>query len=135
MRIGNDTNNLFLGRSEIPVFDYALHNQFLLKNEFLIFHQSNLPSASIVVTKFENHFKLFAFQDTDHLECLANHKKLDLLFFIKSGKHDGRIISDVPCAVHEVFPTKVEQFHGNKLVIEGYRLGRQLRNLSKKPNL
>lgn len=115
MRIGFHTNNLSLRGAEIAVFDYALHNQSLLQNESLIFYKSKLPSEPTVVSKFEQYFKIFAYQDTDHLARLADQEKLDLLYFIKSGERDGDIISNVPCAVHAVFPTKVEQFHGDKL--------------------
>ena len=117
MRIGLHTNNLSFRGAEIAVFDYALHNQSL------IFYKSKLPSEPTVVRKFEQHFKIFAYQDNDHLARLAYQDKLDLLYFIKSGGRDGYIINNVPCAVHAVFSTKVEQFHGDKPALAKYPLG------------
>ena len=128
MRIGFHTNNLSFRGAEIAVFDYALHNQSLLQNESLIFYKSKLPSEPTVVRKFEQHFKIFAYQDTDHLARLADQEKLDLLYFIKSGERDGDMISNVPCAVHAVFPTKVEQFHGDKLAFVSQWLAKEYSN-------
>ncbi|MBT8529314.1 hypothetical protein G6711_07955 [Polynucleobacter paneuropaeus] len=128
MRIGFHTNNLSFRGAEIAVFDYAVHNQSLLQNESLIFYKSKLPSEPTVVSKFEQHFKIFAYQDTEHLARLADQEKLDLLYFIKSGERDGDIISNVPCAVHAVFPTKVEQLHGDKLAFVSEWLSKEYSN-------
>ena len=128
MRIGFHTNNLSFRGAEIAVFDYALHNQSLLQNESLIFYKSKLPSEPTVVSKFEKHFKIFAYQDTQHLARLAEQEKLDLLYFIKSGERDGDLIANVPCAVHAVFPTKVEQFHGDKLAFVSQWLAKEYSN-------
>ena len=128
MRIGFHTNNLSFRGAEIAVFDYAFHNQTLLNNESLVFYKSKLPSEPTVVNKFPQHFKIFAYQDTDHLARLADQEKLDLLYFIKSGERDGDIISNVPCAVHAVFPTKVEQFHGDKLAFVSEWLAKEYSN-------
>lgn len=128
MRIGFHTNNLSFRGAEIAVFDYAVHNQSLLQNESLIFYKSKLPSEPTVVSKFEQHFKIFAYQDAEHLARLADQEKLDLLYFIKSGERDGDIIHNVPCAVHAVFPTKVEQFHGDKLAFVSQWLAKEYSN-------
>jgi len=128
LRIGFHTNNLSFRGAEIAVFDYAVHNQSLLQNESLIFYKSKLSSEPTVISKFEKHFKIFAYQDTEHLARLADQEKLDLLYFIKSGERDGDIISNVPCAVHAVFPTKVEQFHGDKLAFVSQWLAKEYSN-------
>lgn len=128
MKIGFHTNNLSFRGAEIAVFDYALHNQSLLQNESLVFYKSTLLSEPTVVSKFEKHFKIFAYQDTEHLSRLADQEKIDLLYFIKSGERDGDIINNVPCAVHAVFPTKVEQFHGDKLAFVSEWLSKEYSN-------
>ncbi|MBT8518890.1 hypothetical protein G6645_08500 [Polynucleobacter paneuropaeus] len=128
MRIGFHTNNLSFRGAEIAVFDYALHNQSLLQNESLIFYKSHLPSEPTVIEKFSKHFKLLPYQDNQHLARLADQEKIDLLYFIKSGERDGDIISNVPCAVHAVFPTKVEQFHGDKLALVSEWLSKEYSN-------
>lgn len=101
MRIFFSTNNLSFGSTEIPVYNCAFHNQALLQNESIIFFKSKLPSEPTVVNKFEKHYKLFAYQDNQHLERIANQGKLDPLYFIKSGEHDGDLVSSFPCAQYE----------------------------------
>jgi hypothetical protein len=128
LRIGFHTNNLSFRGAEIAVFDYALHNQSLLQNESLIFYKSKLASEPSVVSKFEKHFKIIAYKDNEHLARLADQEKLDLLYFIKSGERDGDIIHNVLSAVHAVFPTKVEQFHGDKLAFVSQWLAREYSN-------
>jgi hypothetical protein len=128
LRVGFHTNNLSFRGAEIAVYDYAFHNQTLLQNESLIFYKSKLPSEPTVVNKFQQHFKIFAYQDNAELERLASQEKLDLLYFIKSGERDGDLVSNVPCAVHAVFPTKVEQFHGDKLAFVSEWLAKEYSN-------
>jgi len=128
LKIGFHTNNLSLRGAEIAVFDYALHNQSLLQNESLIFYKSHLPSEPTVVEKFSKHFKLLPYQDTEHLARLADQEKINLLYFIKSGERDGDLISNVPCAIHAVFPTRVSEFHGDKLAFVSQWLSKEYTN-------
>jgi len=128
LKIGFHTNNLSLRGAEIAVFDYALHNQSLLQNESLIFYKSHLPSEPTVVEKFSKYFKLLPYQDNQHLAHLADQEKIDLLYFIKSGERDGDLISNVPCAIHAVFPTKVNEFHGDKLAFVSQWLSKEYSN-------
>ena len=133
MRIGLHTNSPSFREAQILVFDCALHNQSLLNNGHLIFYKSKLPSESTVVSKFEQHLKIFLYQDNADLQRLASQEKLHLLYFIKSGERDGDPVSSVPCAVHAVFPIKLEQFHREKLAFVSEWLAKQkLRNLSNK---
>jgi hypothetical protein len=128
LRIGFHTNNLSFRGAEIAVFDYALHNQSLLQNESLIFYKSHLPSEPTVIEKFSKHFKLLPYQSNADLARLADQEKIDLLYFIKSGERDGDIISNVPCAIHAVFPTKVKEFHGDKLAFVSQWLAKEYSN-------
>jgi len=128
LKIGFHTNNLSFRGAEIAVFDYALHNQLLLQNESLIFYKSHLPSEPTVVEKFSKRFKLLPYQDNQHLARLADQEKIDLLYFIKSGERDGNLISNVPCAIHAVFPTKVKEFHGDKLAFVSQWLSKECSN-------
>jgi len=128
LRIGFHTNSLSFRGAEIAVFDYALHNQSLLQNESLVFYKSQLPSEPTVIEKFSKHFKLLPYQDQSHLARLADQEKIDLLYFIKSGERDGDIISNVPCAIHAVFPTKTQEFHGDKLAFVSQWLAKEYSN-------
>ena len=128
MRIGFHTNNLSFRGAEIAIFDYALHNQLLLQNESIIFYKSKFYSEPSVVSKFKKNFKIYAYQNTQDLARLADQEKLDLFYFIKSGARDGDILSNVPCGVHAVFPTKVAELHGNKLAFVSEWLTKEYSN-------
>lgn len=114
--------------AEIAVYDYAFHNQAILQNESLIFYKSKYQSEPTVIRKFEKQFKLFPYQDSNQLAKLADQEKLDLLYFIKSGERDGDLINNVPCAIHAVFPTKPEEFHGDKFAFVSEWLAKEYSN-------
>jgi len=128
LKIGFHTNNLSFRGAEIAVFDYALHNQSLLQNQSLVFYKSQLPSEPTVIEKFSKHFKLLPYQSNADLARLADQEKIDLLYFIKSGERDGDLISNVPCAIHAVFPTKVKELHGDKLAFVSQWLAKEYSN-------
>ena len=128
MRIGFHTNSLSLRGAEIAVYDYALHNQSLLQNESLVFYKSHLQSEPSVIHKFSKHFKLMPYESNADLARLADQEKIDLLYFIKSGERDGDLISNVPCAIHAVFPTKVEEIHGDKMAFVSEWLAKEYSN-------
>ena len=128
MRIGFHTNQLSFRGAEIAVFDYALHNQSFLQNESVIFYKNWHPSEPSVISKFGNKFKLLAYEDSDHLARLADQERLDLLYFIKSGERDGDLIENVPCAIHAVFPTKSQEFHGDKFAFVSQWLAKEYSN-------
>ena len=128
MRIGFHTNSLSLRGAEIAVYDYALHNQSLLQNESLVFYKSHLQSEPSVIHKFSKHFKLMPYEGNADLARLADQEKIDLLYFIKSGERDGDLISNVPCAIHAVFPTKVQEFHGDKMAFVSEWLAKEYSN-------
>ena len=128
MKLGFHTNSLSFRGAEIAVFDYAFHNQTLLQNESIIFYKASSINESSVIQKFSKHFKLLSYQDNYHLARLADQEKIDLLYFIKSGERDGDLISNVPCVVHAVFPTKSEEFHGDKLAFVSKWLAKEYSN-------
>jgi hypothetical protein len=128
LKIGFHTNQLSFRGADIALFDYAFHNQTLLQNESVIFYKAANKSESEVMQKFANHFKLVSYQDNAELTKLAEYDKLDMMYFIKSGERDGDIISNVSCAVHAVFPTKPEEFHGDKLAFVSEWLAKEYSN-------
>jgi hypothetical protein len=128
LRVGFHTNQLSFRGAEIAVYDYAFHNQALLQNESLIFYKSDRTSEPTVIQKFQKHFKLFPYQDNAQLAKLAQKEKLDLLYFIKSGERDGDLIDTVPCAIHAVFPTKPQEFHGDKFAFVSEWLAKEYSN-------
>ena len=128
MKIGFHTNNLSLRGTEIALYDYAFYNQTLLNNESLIFYKSQNVNDPSVVKKFEQHFKLCPYQNTNELSKLAEKEQIDLMYFIKSGAPDGDIIDTVSCAVHAVFPTNIDDFHGDRFAFVSSWLAKECSN-------
>ena len=128
MKVGFHLSQLSYRGADIAVFDYAFHNQTLLQNESVIFYKTERPSEPEVVEKFGQYFKLIPHQDNVQLAKLADQEKLDTLYFIKSGHRDGDLIANVPCAVHAVFPTKPEDFHGDRLAFVSQWLAKEYSN-------
>jgi len=128
LKIGFHTNSLSFRGAEIAVFDYAFHNQALLKNDSIIFYKASSKSEPEVTEKFKQHFKLISYENIDQLSKLAELEKLDLMYFIKSGERDGDIVTNVPCAIHIVFPTKPEDFHGDQLAFVSEWLAKEYSN-------
>ncbi|MBT8578567.1 hypothetical protein G6695_04875 [Polynucleobacter paneuropaeus] len=128
MKIGFHTNGLSYRGAEIAVFDYAFHNQDFLYNESIIFYKAASRSEPEVIEKFKKHFKLMPYENIAQLEQLAGQNQLDLMYFIKSGERDGDLISNVPSAIHAVFPTKPQEFHGDKLAFVSQWLAKEYSN-------
>ena len=102
MKIGFHTNGLSFRGAEIAVFDYAFHNQALLKNDSIIFYKASSKSELEVVEKFKQHFKIIPYESIDQLSKLSEQENLDLMYFIKSGERDGDTVS----YTHLTLPTK-----------------------------
>ncbi|MBU3587091.1 hypothetical protein ICN30_04530 [Polynucleobacter sp. 31A-FELB] len=114
MKIGFHTNGLSLRGTEIALYDYAFHNQELLSNESVIFYRKSSPINGSVFNKFSKHFKLLPYEGQRQLNQLIEKEQIDLTYFIKSGERDDAICESSPALIHAVFPTKPQEFHGDK---------------------
>jgi hypothetical protein len=128
MKIGFHTNSLSLRGTEIALYDYALHNQTLLCHESVIFFRKNYPINQSVFEKFSKHFKLLPYEGQKQLNQLIEQEKIDLTYFIKSGERDDAICESSPTLIHAVFPTKPEQFHGDKYAFVSEWLSKEYSN-------
>ena len=123
MKIGFHTNGLSLRGTEIALYDYALQNQRLLGNESLVFYRKNNPVNPSVLEKFSKHFQLCPYEGQRELNQFIEQEKIDLTYFIKSGERDDAICESSPALIHAVFPTKPEEFHGDKYAFVSEWLG------------
>jgi len=114
MKIGFHTNGLSLRGTEIALYDYAFHNQALLNNESVIFYRKNHPVNESVLDQSSKHFTLLPYDGQKQLNQFIEKERIDLTYFIKSGERDDTICESSPALIHAVFPTKPEEFHGNK---------------------
>lgn len=128
MKIGFHTNGLSLRGTEIALYDYAHHNQTLLGNESVIFYRKNYPVEQSVFEKFSKQFKLLPYEGQKELNHLIEQEKVDLTYFIKSGERDDAICESSPALIHAVFPTKPEEFHGDKYAFVSQWLSKEYSN-------
>ena len=128
MKLGFHTNGLSLRGTEIALYDYAHHNQQLLGNESIVFYRKNNLINQSVLEKFEKQFKLFPYDGQLELNRLIEREKVDLTYFIKSGERDDAICESSPTLIHAVFPTKPEEFHGDKYAFVSQWLAKEYSN-------
>ncbi len=128
MKIGFHTNGLSLRGTEIALYDYAHHNQTLLGNESVVFYRKNNAVDKNVLEKFSKQFKLCPYDGQRELNHLIEQEHIDLTYFIKSGERDDAICESSPALIHAVFPTKPEEFHGDKYAFVSQWLSKEYSN-------
>ena len=128
MKLGFHTNGLSLRGTEIALYDYAHHNQQLLGNESVIFYRKNNAVNQSVLEKFSKQFKLYPYDGQEELNRFIEQEKIDLTYFIKSGERDDAICESSPTLIHAVFPTKPEEFHGDKYAFVSQWLAKEYSN-------
>ena len=128
MKIGFHTNGLSLRGTEIALYDYAYQNQQILGNESVIFYRQNNLVNQAVHEKFSKQFKLYPYNGKAELNHLVEQEKVDLTYFIKSGERDDAICESSPTLIHAVFPTKTEEFHGDKYAFVSQWLSKEYSN-------
>jgi hypothetical protein len=128
MKIGFHTNGLSLRGTEIALYDYARHNQDLLGNQSVVFYRKNNPVEQSVYEKFSKQFSLRPYDGQRELNHLIEQEKIDLTYFIKSGERDDAICESSPSLIHAVFPTKPEEFHGDKYAFVSQWLSKEYSN-------
>jgi hypothetical protein len=128
MKIGFHTNGLSLRGTEVALYDYAHHNQHLLGNESVIFYRKKNFADQAVLEKFSKQFKLCPYDGQQDLNRLIEQDHIDLTYFIKSGERDDAICSSSPALIHAVFPTKPEEFHGDKYAFVSQWLSKEYSN-------
>jgi hypothetical protein len=128
MKIGFHTNSLSLRGTEIALYDYAHHNQELLGNQSIVLYRKNNFKVQSVHEKFSKQFKLCPYDGKKELNRLIEQEKVDLTYFIKSGERDDAICDTSPTLIHAVFPTKPEEFHGDKYAFVSQWLSKEYSN-------
>lgn len=128
MKIGFHTNGLSLRGTEIALYDYAYQNQKILGNESIIFYRKKNEVDQSVLEKFSKQFCLHPYDGQKELNRLIEQEHIDLTYFIKSGERDDAICQSSPTLIHAVFPTKPEEFHGDKYAFVSQWLSKEYSN-------
>jgi hypothetical protein len=109
MNIGFHSNQLGMRGTEVALYDYAYYNETILGNKSFIISDKNNNLDTL--EKFCSRFEVFLYDDFIEVETFAQSKDIDVMYYIKAGDNDGKILKSCTNAVHTVF--QVNQPHGD----------------------
>jgi len=101
--IGFHSNQLCERGTEVALFDYAFYNQTLYGNKSIIFYNKhNENNHPKVVSRFEEHFKCYAYNDFSEIDSVLISEGADYFYSIGQGS-DMKLVSNCPNCLHDVF--------------------------------
>ena len=104
MKIAFHSNQLGVRGTEIALYDYAFYNREILGNESIIISDRNNDLAAY--DKFNNEFDVLLYDNFNEVSQWVDKHKIDVMYYIKSGQHVGKLVSNAKNVVHSIF-----QFH------------------------
>lgn len=112
VKIAFQHDHIGIRGSCVALYDYANHNEKILKNESIIVvpisnHPANDRDA---IKKFTDRFKVYWYRDMDHLEKILIDEKCDIYYSIKYG-HRDELPKNIKTVIHCVFD--MSQPHGD----------------------
>lgn len=111
MKILFHTNQFGSRGTETAVFDYAHYNETLLGNESYIVAPDGSDMFSF--DKFRNRFnsRAFVYSSLEQLQEVINVLHIDVVYWIKAGFNDGKLLPGIKNVVHSVF--NIKEPHGD----------------------
>ncbi len=104
MKILFHENELNYRGTSIALYDYADFNERYLGNESIIIYNKTLPTNHHEgIKKFENRFKVIAYENPIEIQKHLKENQIDLFYMIKNGEVDGIDTDYCKTAVHAVF--------------------------------
>lgn len=108
MKIAFHSNQLGIRGTEVSLYDYALGNRDILKNESIIISDAN--SDLTTLDKFKSQFPVYLYNDFREVENIIQQEKIDAFYIQKAGFNDGKLVRNAKNLVHTVF--KHNEPHG-----------------------
>ena len=126
MKIAFHTNQINERGTTIAVYDYAKYNHDILGNDSVIVssgtdHRNYKPAIEQISSEFPLHF----YKDFSETDEILEKEKIDMIYFIKAGKRDGKLSKVCKNAVHCVFDGS--QPHGDACACVSDWLGKKYR--------
>jgi hypothetical protein len=112
MRVGFLSNRFTNRGTEVALYDYAHHNETILKNTSIAITRDlyKIPYSSEnsqeVYDKFKARFPLFYYETVEDIDKIVVEQRIDVLFIEKAGGFDKLLSSKCKNLVHCVFTTK-----------------------------
>ena len=110
MKIAFHSNQLGIRGTEVAMYDYALGNRDILKNESIIIADSNADLTTL--DKFQSQFEVYLYNDFSEVEQIVESEGVDAVYFIKAGFNDHKIVTNAKNLIHTVF--SYNEPHGDK---------------------
>jgi hypothetical protein len=111
MNIAFWDNQLCERGTAVSLFDYAYHNQTILKNKSFIFYDKNKNNHPDVINKFKTHFTVTETDDFKEVDDYLLHYQITHIYIIKYGLFDTRFSKVSKNCIHCVFTCS--QPHGH----------------------
>ena len=85
------------------MFDYAFHARTRLGVEPIILHDARIPPESAQLERFVRAFPTHAYESEEERQRLIERERIDVAYFLKTGRKPIAISKSCRTAVHEVF--------------------------------
>lgn len=110
MKIAFHSEQLGLRGTEIALYDYAYYSREFLGIEPYII--SNKNSNLETLDKFKKEFETHLYANFSEVVSLVDKHAIDMVYYIKAGNFDGKIVPNAKNLVHSVF--QMHQPHGER---------------------
>lgn len=110
MKIAFHSNQLGIRGTEVALYDYALGNRDILKNESIIISDANADLTTL--NKFKSQFPVYLYNNFNEVENIIKQENIDAIYYIKAGFNDGKLVQNAKNLVHTVF--QCYEPHGDK---------------------
>lgn len=100
------TNQLCLRGTTSAIFNYASANESVLGNtSFVICERNNKSNNQNMIAFFEKAFpnRVFLYNSFSEVEGIVARNKIDVVYYIKGGWRDGKLVGNAKNVVHTVF--------------------------------
>lgn len=115
MKIAFHDNCLCLRGTSIAIYDWAYWTRYYLNIEpIIMFGSNNSYNNADAITKFQNEFQIFGYENKSEIDKILDENKCDAFFMIKGGQPDGVISTCTKNLVNAVSGWwKPEWVHGD----------------------
>src|SRR5271154_2166261 len=103
MRVSFDGGRINERGVAVAIFDYAFYARSLLGVEPIILHDARDPPEPAQLERFARSFPTHAYQSDEERQRLIERERIDVAYFMKTGRKPIPVSKSSRTAVHEVF--------------------------------
>jgi hypothetical protein len=103
MRVSFDGGRINERGVAVAIFDYAFYARALLGVEPIILHDARDPPEPAQLERFARSFPTHPYQSDEERQQLIERERIDVAYFLKTGRKPIPVSKSSRTAVHEVF--------------------------------